>query len=266
MNKILDLIKADIITMNGGKNSMKTSLIMLCVIFGGMGFVFSPLMGICCPMIVSALLVPALFQNEMKYHSEKLHSILPIRRSDLVKARFLLMLGIYFAIFAVFYPLMRLALKLKLFYLIMGDGADEVDIMALVVKASNGAFSEIGIFNLLYFISFSWGLFIIGSQLRKYFKNKEAFDMSLSLGKGGKSDKTDLIVGVLILFLLILIILTVTGILPLMSIIMPILQLFIQLAISANGYLLGVMLIIMSMFSAGYKFICTLLEYEDKEI
>lgn len=266
MRRILDLIKADIITMNGGKNSMKTSLIMLFIIFGGLGFVFAPLVGICCPLLVSGMLVTVLFQNEMKYHSEKLHSILPIRRQDLVNARFLLMLGIYIALYFVSYLLMLISLKLKLVYLIMGGDAGNVDILAIIVKQSNGAFTELGIFNLLYFISFSYGLFIMTSQLRKYFKNNEVFDMSVSLGKGGKADKTELIVGALIVLLLILLILTVTGILPLMSIIMPIAQLFIQLAMSANGYLLGVMMIIMSLFSAVYKYICTLLEYEDKEI
>lgn len=266
MKRILDLMKADIITMNGGKNSMKTSLVLMLVIFGGMGFVFAPMLGIVCPLMISVLLVPALFQNEMKYHSEKLHSILPIRRRDLVNARFLLMYGIYVVMFAAFYLFMLLSMKVKIFYMIMGDDAKNIDTMALAVKASQGAFTELGLFNLLYFISFSYGCFIMGSQLRKYFKNKEVFDTSLSLGKGGKGDKKELVIGALIVCLLILIILTLTGILPLMSLIMPILQLFIQLAMAANGVLLGVMMVIMALFSAVYKYICAVFEYEDKEL
>ena len=103
--KILDLIRTDFITMSGGKNNIKTAIILGALLFGGLGFLFSPLMGLYVPLGFSGFFVPMMFQNEMKYHSEKMFAILPVARKDLVRSRFLMSIVLYLAMALLFWHL-----------------------------------------------------------------------------------------------------------------------------------------------------------------
>lgn len=64
MRRILDLIRVDLINMNGGKNNIRFILILLVAVCGTFGFVFSPLVGVYCPLVVGGFFVPMLFQAE----------------------------------------------------------------------------------------------------------------------------------------------------------------------------------------------------------
>ena len=88
--RILDLIHTDFITMSSGKNNMKIPVIIIVLLFGTLGFLFSPLLGLYMPLGFSGFFVPMLFQNEIKYHSEKMFALLPIHRKDLVRSRFIM--------------------------------------------------------------------------------------------------------------------------------------------------------------------------------
>lgn len=263
MKKMFDLMRIDIITMNGGKNSLKTIFVLIFVFFGVIGFLFSPLIGLYCPLLMGVFFVPMMFQNELKYHSDKLHSLLPIRRRDLVNARFLLTTVLYTALFLIFYLIMLLSLNLKVYYIFFGEYAEHMDIIAFLVQQSGGSFTELGFFNLMYFAAFSFGLFMMSDSLRKHFKNSKAIDISLKLHKITKKEIGYLL---LILMLLLLWVLIVSGVLPFGSMALIIIQLFTQLAGAANGFLLSVVLVIMAVFSVIYKYICTTLEYDEKEL
>lgn len=266
MKKILDLIRVDLITMNGGKNNMKMIFVLMFLFSGVLGFLFSPLLGLECPLLMGGFFVPMMFQNEIKYHSEKLYSILPINRRDLVKARFLLTTELYTALFLVFYLLMMLALKLKTYHLIFGNNAEEMDIIRSIVKMSDGAFTELGLFNLLYFTAYSFGLITSAGSLRKYFKNSKSFSGILLIGKKKKADKKEWAFGIFIIFVVVLWLLIVAEIIPAGSVILLILLLFLQLAQAANGFLLGAVMVTIAVFSAIYKYVCTVLEYDEKEL
>lgn len=260
--KILDLIRTDFITMNGGKNNMRTIFIITLLIFGVLGFIFNPVMGIYVPVIVGLLFVPMLFQNELKYHSEKMFAILPIDRKDLVRSRFIMSVILYLAVFVLFYLLMLLSLKLKLFYLFFGEDAEVMNIIGLLAQRSGGSMTELGVFNLLYFGVFSFGLMCISGNLRKYFKDSKAFNAALT-GKMRKGDKKEVILAFALIMFMVL---AVTDILPIGSALAPVMQLLLQLAKAVNGFLLGAVLVAMSVFSTIYKYICTILEYDEKEL
>ena len=266
MKKILDIIRVDLITMNGGKNGMRTMLIMLFLFCAAIGFFISPVGGLYCPLLIGGFFVPMLFNNELKYHSEKLWSILPVKRRDLVNARFLMAAVLYTAMFIVFYLLMLLALKLELYSAFMSDGDETFDILDMIVKVSSLSFTKLGLFNLLYFAAYSFGLMISTGQLRRYFKNSEAFNYAMSIGRMKKAKKREYVYAILIFAAILLWVLIVSGVLPINAAVYIVIQLLKQLAQAANGFLLAAVLVTMAAFSAIYKYICTLLEYDEKEL
>lgn len=266
MQKIWNLIKLDIITMNGGKNNMKMLLVLLFLICGVMGFFLTPIFGLECVLIMGIGFVPTLFQNEIKYNSKKLHSLLPVSRRDLVNARFLFVILLYTALFLAFYLLMLLAQQLKLGYMIMGEEiASRIDMIARYTEQSDGAFTEFGVFNLLYFAGYAFGLLISASSLKSYFKDSESINFSLSFGKK-KNKKQEYTLAIVILVVLGLWVLVLTDILPITTMLYPLMQLFGQLAQAANGFLLGSVMVAIALFMTIYQYICAILEYDEKEL
>ena len=264
--RIIGLIRADIITMNGGKNNMKTILILLFLFFGGFGFMFTPLIGLYCPLIMGLCFVPMIFRNELKYHSENMYSILPIKRRDLVDSRFALSIGLYTVLFILFYFLMLLSLIIKPYYFFMGEMGEMIDIIAMIAKVSEGKFTEFGLFNLLYFSAYSLGLIAVTSSLRKYFKDNQSMNWTVSIGQGKKAGKKELVYAVFALIFIALIVLMITGIIPMGGVISLIQTFAMQLAEAANGILLSLMVLSIAVFWAVYKYVCTVLEYDDKEL
>ncbi|MBR6792506.1 MAG: hypothetical protein IKM49_05235, partial [Ruminococcus sp.] len=102
------------------------------------------------------------------------------------------------------------------------------------------------------------------SSLRKYFRDAKSMSSELTMVK--KASKQELTFGILILVIVILWCLVVTDILPLGTAFSVVLQLFLKLAQSANGFILASVLVAWGATSAIYTFICTLLEYEEKEL
>ncbi|MDE7098910.1 MAG: ABC-2 transporter permease, partial [Ruminococcus sp.] len=159
MKKLFDLIKADFITMNGGKNNMRTIFIFLFIFCGVFGLFISPLFGIYCPILMGGLFVPTIFKNERKYHSEKLHCLLPVKKQDVVKARFMMILGLYIIMSFLFYLIMLIALIFKTYYLFWGAMmAENMEILSLLAERSGGTFTVFGLFNLIYIVAFAIGM------------------------------------------------------------------------------------------------------------
>lgn len=263
MQKIRNLIRVDCITMNGGKNNLRILAVLLVLFCGGTGLFVSPLGGLYYPLIMGFFLVPLLFQNEIKYHSEKMHGLLPIARKDLVNARFLFTIGLYVTTCLGFYLLMLLSMKLKLYYLL---GGEEFDVLKILVWQFDYQFTEFGLFNLLYFSVFSIGMKAVASGLRKYFKDHEHFNMTLSIGQVRKANKEKIVWALIILGCVVFWALLVSGMLPIGGIGWLVVQLVVQLAQAADGFLLGSVLVTMAVFSAIYKYVCTMIEYDAKEL
>ena len=259
--KLSDLIHNDIITMNGGKNNVRGIVVLISVMFGAMGFFVSPIAGVYCPFEFGCFFVPMIFQNEQKYHSEKMYSVLPIERKDLVRSRFILTVGIYTIMSALFYILMLISMKLGLYVKVM----DNEDIMDMMLRGLPG-FSKLGFFNVIYFTSFTIGLMLSSSALRKYFSDGKSVIASVGMTNMKKAGKGEIFMGVFIVLLIVLYALVISGIIPLGSVALLIIQVFLQLAQTADGFLLGAVVISLGVFSMIYKYICTLLEYEVKEL
>ena len=267
MRKTLDIIKVDLITMNGGKNNMRMIFVGFFIFFAVMGFLFSSMFGILFPLTMGSFFVPMLFQHELKYHSEKIYSVLPIKRRDLVNARFLLAIGLYTALFLVFYLLMFLSMNIKLNNLIFGEeAAIEFDRIAYFALLSGGMFTELGLFNLFYSFGYAFGLIVTVGQLRKYFKSSEGFSGTLTFGASKEVRRQEFIAAMIVLGVLLIAVLAIADILPIIPFLLPILATLLQLAQVADGFMLSVVMIVIAVFTAIYKYVCTVVEYDEKEL
>lgn len=270
LTRLCDLIRVDLITMQGGKGSTRTAAIALILLMIGGGFCISPLAGLYVPFLLGAFFVPTLFQNEIKYHSEKLWALLPIERNDLVRSRFVLFFVIYTTSGLAVYLLMVLALKLRLWMVLFTDaeGGAMIDIVGLMAEKTG--FSELGYFNVCYFGAFAFGMGIAASALRNYFRDPQKFNFNISTGMYlQKTGKKDLIYFGIIMCILLSWVLIVTGILPLDAVtpaLLVIVELLMQLANAADGFLLGAVFLTMAGFHSLYAYISTLIEYDQREL
>ena len=258
---IRNIINSDFTNIKNGKNSMISLGIIAAVFFLGTGFLISPLGGFYCPMLLGIFFVPALFQSELKYHSEKLPLLLPIRRRDLVNARFLLTVSLYCLTCLAVYVLMIISMKIKLFCWI--SESEEID--ALKLLSERLGFSPVLFFNMVYSITFAFGLASTGNQLRTYFKDPERLKNTVDMTslKAGKKET----LGITLIFLgIVLFILCVTGIIPVATAAAVILQLISNLAHAGKGIFLTVFALCMGAMSISFSYICTRLEYEEKDL
>ena len=205
----------------------------------------------------------------MKYHSEKLWALLPIARRDLVNARFLLAFGLYTGVSLLFWLLMMVSLRLHWWELLFQlDGTNEempTDIVGVMAELMG--FTPLGFFNLCFFGAFAFGMIAMSGALRKYFKDSKLFlDAWGKMGGIRKGSRKELIAGCVILGILALWILIVTGVLPVGQFVTMLAVLFNNLARVADGFLMGATFLVIGLFHMIYQYICTIVEYEQKDL
>lgn len=254
-----EIIRVDLITMKGGKNSTLLPVVLFTLIITGAGFCITPVAGLYIPLMLGGFFVPMLFNNEMKYHSEPLWSLLPMERKDLVNARFLLCMGLFITADFVFYLLMLMSLSLSL-WKNMDMKMDIIEMMA-----ERMGLSRLGFFNLCYFGASSFGFLCMTSSLRKYFRDPAKFNIILQnhLQKSGKKEIAALCIIFAVFGFWLLI---TTGMLPLGEMAVIFVQLVSQLSHAANGFLLGAVFMTIAAFHAAYEYTCTLIEYDQREL
>ena len=263
-DRIREIIRVDLITMRGGKGNMKLIVIIFAVFMLLCGFFISSLASLYLPFMLGAFFVPMIFQNEIKYRSDKLWGLLPIRRKDLVDARFLLAFGIFTGVNLAFYLFMLLSMKLKLWRFLM-EG-DDVDVLA--VLADSMGFTRLGFFNLAFFVSIAVGMFVMSGSLRKYFRSVEAFDAAQQwmITKRKKDQKKDILPIVLIVGFFLLWVLLISGMLPAVKPVMLLLGVVLQLVNAANGVLLAVVFLTFGVLKMLCSYVATQIEYSRREL
>lgn len=217
------------------------------------GAVISPVfcvLGVMIPMVF----VNVVFETESKYHSEKLYSILPVKRSDLVKARFVFGFLITFAVSLVICLFMYLEFKLKSYSWFM-----KVDMLKAMSEMTGGFLSDSGFMN-VWIVTFTGMTFAFsGGVLRSNFKKFISGNVTLGYTR---SDIKGL--AFIMILLTAFIIINVTGITgPLVSIVS---ELLIKLLSVYDGLFFSVMVLAVSMIFYFYNFACTLLEYDSREL
>ncbi len=256
MKIILDLIKADLMIINGAKNSMKSLFLLIIVFAVGGGIFFSPLVMLLMMFMIAAMFVPMVFQMQSQNHCENMFSLLPIERKDLVRARFLFMIMLYTALSVMMYLVMLLSIRLNIF-----EAVHDVDYDALLQEWGIG-FSFAEICNLAFLAVFAIGMGLMTFQLRQYFRNTEQFaDDALN-----RFTVKQVIFLILFFVLCIIGVLTAFGEIVMNAAVSLVIQLLLQLITAADGVLLIAVLFVIAGFEAVYQYICTVLEYDAKDL
>lgn len=253
ISMIKNLIKTDLITAGGGKNNQIFLVSFLFLLFGlGGGFFCSPLFGAVFPLLTGAFLIPTLFNNEIINHSEKMYFVLPVSRRDLVNERFIFSIGLFVLTNLLFYPVMLLSMKLEL-YLIVSD----IDLLNRLKKIT-GAGSKLEVLNFSYLLCSFLGVFFMSGQLRKYFMDSESVYASMKMKTKNSIRKTVLLFAAFFAAILIYL-----DILPLSGAVLVLLELVILLS---KSNMIGVILFIIACMKVLYSYVCTVIEYEDREL
>lgn len=260
MRKFLDIMRVDLMTMNGGKNSTRTLLIFVFIGSIAGELFLSPMFGFIGLLMVGAMTVPIAFTSHMKYHSEKMFGLLPISRKELVQARFIMFVALYLAMALVMYVFMELSLALKIYAELTVDIEKVLASMGLGIAYNS-------LCRLAFFIFFAFGMIAVGSGLKGYFTDPDAYAALMGAGTKMKKMKTrDVMIFLAFFAALILFFLFASGTIPLSAGLAVVVQLFAQLFTVADGVLFGTVMIALSGFSAMYSYVCTVIEYEDKDI
>ena len=263
-NRIRDILRTDLITMRGGKNNSRTAVAAIMLLFGALGFVFSTLIGLYVPLIIGGFFVPTLFHNELKYQCEKMYALLPVPRRTLVQSRFLLTIGLYLSVNLLYYLLMLLSLRLQLWNVVIGEGGEYLDILSLTARRMD--MSVLGLFHLCYALVTAAGLWSITDSLRRYFKDSSRLMSSLNLTGMQKAGKKDYILALIVFGVILLWVLILTDTLPLGTSAAVVLTLIQQLITIGDGIIFVFLLLLVGIMISIYNYICTILEFEDKEL
>lgn len=260
MQKYFDIIRIDLMTMNGDKNSLRslTVLIFLGSIAGEI--LLSPMFGFIGMLMVGAMSVPMVFTSHSKYHSEKMFGLLPIKREELVTARFMLFTAFYLAMSIVMYIFMEVSLALNISAEITGDFEKILADTGIGIPYAN-------LCRLLFFLFFAFGMTAVVTSLKGYFADPTSFEALTGIGTSVKKmDPRQMILAILIFTAVMLFFLFASGAIPMSAAAAVILQLIIQIFTAADGVLFSAVMMILAAFSAIYNYICTVLEYDDKDL
>ena len=255
MRKYIDLMRIDLMIMNGEKNNLR-SLMIFVFVFSIAGEIFiSPLFGLTGILLIGGMSVPMVFVSHSKYHSEKMFGLLPIERKDLVTARFIMFAALYLAVSAVMYVFMEVSLAVNIYppdleKLVAGIGMD----FGSICRA-------------LFSVCFAIGTVAAVTSIKGYFTDPTAFEALTGVGMTAKKMKPkQLIAFAVIIIAFIAFMLFTSGAVPVTAGLAVVLQLFIQLFTVADGILFSVVMTALAAFSAIYNYVCTILVYEDKDI
>ncbi len=260
MEKILLVIRSDLITMKGkGVGKIWIYAVLLIVIIA-MGFFVSSFVGVYGPLFSSFIVPQLLFSNEAKYKSEKMYCIAPVERRDIVNARFLLTTAIIAVLTIATYLLMLIAIKLD----IPSKYSDNVDVLDGLIKQLHLSLTKKQLFDLLYSVVSVINISMGANMLRNYFKDPALLSGKITTGK--KLAKRD-VIGLTVTVIMALFVLAgVVGLLPFGKAFVVLFQVIAQLAEAANGKLLILLMLFLTGFETAYQYFCARVEYADKEL
>ena len=161
MNKLTALMKVDIISLTGRKNSTPMLMLVMLAIAVVGGLVIFPF-GVVIGIFTVFIIANNIFTIESKNGYEKLFGMLPIDRRSIVYARYLLT-GISTLVLSVpLYGLGALSLRLRLFETLSANEVKYADISLAIMPE----ISELSAFSFTFFAYFLLGCIISALTMR----------------------------------------------------------------------------------------------------
>lgn len=268
MNGIASVIRADLLSVGAGKDGKSHGImgmfkvngkyfitIFLFLFWTAIEFLFMPMLGVMLDVLFPTLFAMTLFSTENKNHSTRMYSVVPISRKQLVTARFLLVSGLTAVVCIVEHIIMVLAVKLELYAVIMNNASEFAEKMQI--------FNDFNFLNPFSCNGFMLGIVMGAGSLRAQFRDSSPMDIF----SNKKVNKGEMIMGIAVIAIIVGVGgLAVTGVINFEAILAFIAVLFQKLLQPLNGMLFGSIMLIWGIISLIYSYICTLLEYGDKEL
>lgn len=257
-------MRVDLITANGKKNSFTRFLIMTAVIVVISGVLLSTLMQFVILLVFSAMTVSSLYQAAAKSDAERMFSVLPVSRKQIVLARFLLAAGLFTAMTLLSVIVMLISVQLKLYVSIVGFDVSEL--LGLISNVSSFKLAEQTLFLILICTAFWLGMAILSRKMRSYLRTGGKIDDGKKLFRTAKKVLT--VIG--IFFCIEVVMASAIGLGMQSALFGTLLRLLMQCLMAlmqvGNGILLCLILIAAGICAAVYQYISAELEYDEKEL
>ena len=259
MKKIIDLMRVDLISVKGGNKGIFFLILAFTAIFAAIGILTESLFIVLSIVVLGVMLTPFITMAEKTHNAGKIFTVIPTDRKSIVISRFTLTTVIYTVFSVIIFIIFHIMEKFSDFH----NNAISKDVRNLY-ETKNGFGTGIQIKaleNTIFWFIFSVTLMIISVQLRKYFK------------KGISSKSNSLlriflkIIGVIALVYAaaaaLIYIFNIDILKPVFIIFM---NMIISLAAPMNGLLLSVVLIFIGFGFTLYQLVCSVVDYEAREL
>lgn len=264
MKTLLDIMRVDFITANGKKNSFTRFLILSAVISAVSGILLSPMVHIIVLLVFAGMTVSALYQAAEKSNAEKMFTVLPVRRVQIVQARFLMTAGIFTAMCLLCAVTVPIAVATKL-YVSIWD-IDIAEVLRLVGNVTGKNVSETSFFLITLCTVFWIGMLILPRSMRKYLRTSGKIEDGKKMFRTAKK----VLIGIAIFYGIGIVITGITQLSRLSAmfgtIMMLVMELISALSQAGGGVLVCLLLITMGIGAAVYQYVCASIEFDEKEL
>lgn len=259
MKKIIDLIRVDLISAKGRNKGIFFLIFLLTAAFVVIGIITEALFMVFSIIVLGVMLVPFITMAEKTHNAGKIFTVIPTDRKSIVISRFALTTGIY-TVFSII---------IFILYLIMEKFSDfhtsviSKDISNLY-EVSSGFSTGIqmkAMENSIFWFIFAVTLMVMAGQHRKYFKK-------------GISSKNNSILrsflkflgGIALVYAVTAAIILIFNIDILKPALIVLVNMLMALAAPMNGLVLSIILIFIGFGFTLYQLICSVVDYEAREL
>lgn len=259
MKKIIDLMRVDLISAKGRNKGRFIVMLVLTAMFVGIGFLTESIFMEFSIVVIGVMLVPFIIMAEKTHNAGKIFTILPTDRKSLVISRFALTTGIYTVFSVIIFILYLIMEKFSEFHgLTISKDVNEL------YEKSNGFGTGIQLKALEtseFWLIFAVTLMIMAGQLRKYFKKGISSKSSSLLRSFLK-----ILGGIALVYAIGAVITLIFNINILKPALIVFLNMILALAAPMNGMLLSIVLIFIGFGFNLYQLICSVVDYEAREL
>lgn len=254
MKTIIDLMRVDLIALNGKKTGTFRTMVILFIMCAVISISFMPVFLAVYVFVAAILITPMIINQEIRSEYGKTFCILPADRNSVVFARFLLTVSLLSAVSIVLYIFMQGFLASGINKQATEEIIEVFDMLGISVSVSE-------FHNVTFSAAFMIGIMIMSKRLRNYFKN------------GAVSKKNSLLRNVLkgifiyIIFMIAGTVLIYASSVPfIQTVFILIYTILSALSGPADGVLLCLIFLAAGYGMAVYQAVCAGLEYDEREL
>ena len=259
MKKIIDLMRVDLISAKGRNKGKFILILALTAIFVVIGLLSEAIFMVLSIVVLGVMLVPFITMAEKTHNAGKIFSVIPTDRKSIVISRFALTTGIYTVFSAIIFILYLIMEKFSDFH----ETTLSKDVNELYEKSSGfGTGIQMkALENSIFWFIFAVTLMVMACQHRRYFK-KGISSKSNSLLKSFLK----ILGGIALVYAVAAAIIFIFNIDILKPALIVVVNMLMALAAPMNGMLLSIALIIIGFGFTLYQLVCSVLDYEAREL